>query len=93
MPINSIQNTALTNTFKDFHMPDIKTAQNINLLNTTPAEFHNKEAHKYKNSGLRKAVPLIGAIIGTILPLVISNKVKGKTMDKEVLKSGKILES
>ncbi len=94
MQVNSIQNTALTNTFKDFRMPDIKTAQNTNLLNITPvpAEFHNEESHKYEKGGLKKAVPFIGAIIGTVLPLVVFNKVKGKTMDKEILKSGKILD-
>ena len=93
MQVNSIQNTALTNTFKDFRMPDIKTAQNTNLLNITPvpAEFHNEESHKYEKGGLKKAVPFIGAIIGTVLPLVVFNKVKGKTMDKEILKSGIIL--
>ena len=94
MQVNSIQNTALTNTFKDFRMPDIKTAQNTNLLNITPvpAEFHNEESHKYEKRRVKKAVPFIGAIIGTVLPLVVLIRLRGKTMDKEILKSGKILD-
>ncbi len=85
MQVNSIQNTALTNTFKDFRMPDIKTAQNTNLLNTAPVpvEFHNEESHKYEKGGLKKAVPFIDKDTIPSLALLFNGSfiqtLKGKT--------------
>ena len=82
MQVNSIQNIVSTNTFKDFHAPNNKNIVPENPNQTT----HHIEQHK--KTPLKKAVPLAGAILGTILPLIILNKAKGKHLNKEILKTG-----
>lgn len=91
MQVNSLQNIVSTNTFKDFHITANNHAammKNENLPIDTHLSHHKEE----KSSPLKKAIPLIGAIAGTVLPLVIFNKVQNKTINKDVLKSGKFLD-
>ncbi len=91
MQVSSLQNIVSTNTFKDFHVPKNKPG-NENLPTRINTEHHKKESHNHKKSAVKKVIPLAGAIIGTILPLIIFNKAQGKTLNKEVLKSGKVID-
>lgn len=95
MQVNSLQNIVSTNTFKDFHIPKNKGNENHkNIQPHTPKNDINKEEHHHHNnkSVLKKAVPLAGAVIGTILPLILFNKAQGKALNKEVLKSGGVID-
>lgn len=82
-----------SNTFKDFQMPGYNAVpanieKNIENQNASFKHKHNED----KKPSFKKAVPLAGAILGTVLPLVIFNKVKGKHLNKDILKTGGIVD-
>ncbi len=90
MQAGSLQNIVSTNTFKDFHMPkNYSSAKNENQNIGMPKENHKEE---HKKSTAQKAAPLIGSIIGTILPIIILNKIQGKNINKNILKTGNLVD-
>ena len=75
---------------KEVFTPSYVQAPQISKMPT--AEAKNKEEKEGEKGGPKKILPLLGAIAGTILPVVILNKAKGKNLNTEVLKNGKMLE-
>lgn len=79
-----LQNVSNNENFKAFKFePQKKNAQ------IAPQEFQQQDdsfEKTPKNGKMKKAAPLIGAILGTVLPIIAINKMEGKTLN---LKEGK----
>lgn len=97
MQVSALQSVINTNTFKDFHIPNSALCQSLQYHTHTGSfesgalQQQHFEESKKKN-GFKKILPLAGAVIGTVLPLIILNKTKGKTLNANVLRNGKVLE-
>jgi len=99
MQVSSLENALSTTTFKDF---DIKGSV---LCKNLPAHSHPdtapikkqppqilKEEKEHKDKLSKKIAPLIGAAAGTVLPVIFLNRLKGKSLNTDILKNGKFLE-
>ncbi len=86
MQTTSLQNIVNTYTFRDFHTPNSALCKSLanhsHKENFSAAETeYVKKAGKFKN-----AAPLLGAVIGAVLPIVLLNKVSGKKLDFKAIK-------
>ena len=97
MQVSSLQSILNTNTFKDFHTPNsavcstLGVHSHLNNIENKAADVVRAEKPAEKN-GIKKILPLAGAVIGTLLPLVILNNFKGKNLNMKILKDAALLE-
>lgn len=97
MQVSSLQSILNTNTFKDFHTPNsavcstLGVHSHLNNIENKAADVVRAEKSSRKN-GIKKILPLAGAVIGTLLPLVILNNFKGKSLNMKILKDAALLE-
>lgn len=90
MEVNSINSTIATNTFKDFRMPKNNSTP---IKSENPNQsVHIEHHHKEDKGFMKKAVPLAGAVLGTVLPIIILNKTQGKKLNGEILKTGGVVD-
>lgn len=85
-----LQNITNITPFRDFHTPDSVVCKNFNKhTHNKPSDTPQKE---YNKNNTKKLFPLVGAILGTLLPIVILNKAGKKHIDTSILKNGKMLD-
>lgn len=85
MQTTSLQNIINTSTFKDFHTPNSVLCKSLDNHNhkanfNTVSQPVSEPARK--NSKLKKIIPLAGAIIGTVAPIILLNTFSRKDPKK-----------
>lgn len=90
MQTYSLQNITNSTPFRDFHTPNGVAYKNFEEHKNNTAK-PNKDLEHQDNKA-KKILPLIGTIIGTMLPIIVLNKACGKHLDKNILKNGKTLD-